>query len=1585
MICVSDLDIVGGAAVDVVPVIPQFHTKLKALVLPVADRVGSEAGERMGRAMSRSLTQHLTINIPSAINHAGQASQAASRRQGDQNAGAFAGSMRRHLTAAFRSMPHLDVRITATGADAELARLRAKLEQLSNKRVGIDVSATAARAEIERIERELERLGASHPNVRVRADTAAARAALVAMREEIDAVDRRDIRVPVDVDTSKASAALLNLGIQAAALIALPLGPTLAAGLGAVVTMAAAAGAGVGALALAAIPAVKGVTAAIQAKTAAEDEASNATDRSAQVATQAASRALQLAGAQATLGAAHRNAGLAAERAGRQIEAAERAVADAAQRAAEQRKAAADGVRRAETSLTDAKRTARQAELDLVEARKTAAQQLEELSDRLIDAGLSQRDAALRVQEAQENLDATMADPQASQLARDQAQLAYDQAVRNAERQKDDLKELREAEKEQRKAGVEGSEVVKAAQERLGTAQRGVTDATDALRAAQEAQTRAAVDGARAIADANERVSEATRSAAEAQVSAAESIASAERGLASARLSSSTSTATAKTKADEYREALAKLTAPQRDLFDAVAGPKGLIGAFKAWSKELQPEVLPIFTRAVDSAKNSLPGLTPLVLGAADGISTLQDKASARLKTPFWMDFKKSISESAEPAIVGLGTAFGNVLEGIAGVISAFLPKMDGIADRSDSITERFARWGTSLKGSPEFERFLDYVKETAPGVGEFLGDVLKAALDVSKAVAPLSMTVMSVIGPVFEAVSWLAQNHPELIVGLWGIFAAQKAIAIGMTAFAAAMAVYQSVMLLSTIATAGFGTVLAATGIGPIIKAIVIVVGLLTAAVIYAYKNWDWFRVTVDTVAGAIKTAAVWIWDNGLKPAFNGIWTGLKAIGSAAMWLWENALLPFFTFLYDWGKILVTAFIVVFLLPAKLAAEALGAVALWLWEKAIGPAFQSIAEDATWLWEEVLSPVFGWIGEKAVWLYDKAIKPAFKWISDKFEDVGDDAEWLWDEVISPIFGWIGEKAEWLYDKALKPAFEDIMDAVGEVADSFEDAKKFIGEAWDSVGDIAKKPVKFIIDKVYNNGIVPLWNRVAKITGADPLKEMDLKKFHTGGIMDGYSPGRDDRVIAVGGGEAIMRPEWTRAVGADTINSWNAAARSGGVSGVQRAISNGMPAFKDGGIVGWFKDKAGDVGDFLSGAADFVNPSKLFDKAKGYLSGKMESIRENPWARQVAKLPLKMLSSLKDAALGVFGFGGGGSGPWAKPVNAGYGTPFGKAGSMWSSGKHTGLDFPAAVGTAVKAVADGKVAMAKSGGPYGNHVLLNHGGGLTSLYAHLNSILASVGDNVKRGQKIGTVGSTGNSSGPHLHLEARVNGKAVDPMTYLSGGGGAGGKGVERWRPVVKAALAATGNPASYADLTLRRLRQESGGDPNAVNNWDINAKNGTPSVGLMQVIRPTFEAFAGMFRKQGPFKYGVSTDPMANIFSSMRYAKSTYGSLPTAYNRPGGYAKGGFPRLGEMAWVGEQGPELLEFLTPTRVHSNADSMALARATQSIPGQGGGESVPPTVIVKNYIDGREVEGFVDSRVEHHSNAVATALGTGRYL
>ena len=98
---------------------------------------------------------------------------------------------------------------------------------------------------------------------------------------------------------------------------------------------------------------------------------------------------------------------------------------------------------------------------------------------------------------------------------------------------------------------------------------------------------------------------------------------------------------------------------------------------------------------------------------------------------------------------------------------------------------------------------------------------------------------------------------------------------------------------------------------------------------------------------------------------------------------------------------------------------------------------------------------------------------------------------------------------------------------------------------------------------------------------------------------------------------------------------------------------------------------------------------------------------------------------------------------------------------------HSGLDLPGVAGTPVRAAADGVVARAQRAGSYGKLVTIDHGEGLETRYAHLSAIVVSSGTSVRRGDVVGLIGSTGRSTGAHLHFEVRIDGRADDPLERI--------------------------------------------------------------------------------------------------------------------------------------------------------------------------------------------------------------------------
>lgn len=119
-----------------------------------------------------------------------------------------------------------------------------------------------------------------------------------------------------------------------------------------------------------------------------------------------------------------------------------------------------------------------------------------------------------------------------------------------------------------------------------------------------------------------------------------------------------------------------------------------------------------------------------------------------------------------------------------------------------------------------------------------------------------------------------------------------------------------------------------------------------------------------------------------------------------------------------------------------------------------------------------------------------------------------------------------------------------------------------------------------------------------------------------------------------------------------------------------------------------------------------------------------------------------------------------------KPVSGTISSRFGVRSSI-RSGAHTGLDIAAPYGTSIKAAATGTVVFAGTNGSYGKLVVIDHGNGVQTYYGHCSELLVSEGDEVSQGAVIAKIGMTGNTTGPHLHLEVRVNGVARNPQNYV--------------------------------------------------------------------------------------------------------------------------------------------------------------------------------------------------------------------------
>ncbi|MEU3432375.1 peptidoglycan DD-metalloendopeptidase family protein [Streptomyces sp. NPDC006863] len=1203
----------------------------------------------------------------------------------------------------------------------------------------------------------------------------------------------------------------------------------------------------------------------------------------------------------------------AAATATRQVETAQRSMANVQR-----------GVADAERSLTRAQRDARTAQDALSAARRQAARDIQDMNARLRQGTLDQEQAALDVLQAEEDLQRVRTDPTATQLQIQQAALAAERARQNVETQRTELERLKADTAAANKAGVDGAGNVIQARERVRQAGEQVADRERALQDAH----RAVADAARAVADAQLKAATQTSKLDEAMAKLspnARGFVNVLRDLAPAwtALQLDVQDRLFAGIGDRLRQVSGSALPVLRQGLAGTAGVLNLMGknALTAVDNLAKTGQL---KGAFDVVRNGLgnlsripgqllTGLTQLTVAAGpawDRITAGAGSAMDRVMDKLAKGLESGKLTEAIDTALDVAISFGKVI----GDVFRILKNVMGAA--AEAGGDFFAVIGSALEevrrvtALPEVQASLKAIFSALNAVAGLLagalGSAIQAVLPVLAALAPSVTQLAKLLGP---AVSDLFATLGEALLPV--------AESLGPVLVAAATAVIALVKAVS-----------------PLLPVLGRLIGDLLPLVIPIF---DMLATVFNALAPVVAQIAA-----QLGPILTPIIEGLAAVIAELAEQYAAQFLELLRQLMPVLPILIPAFIqlgeaigeilialapllpqllllstqfIVELLPALLPllpplirlSTLLTELAVMVITGIVIPAMTRFIEHMAALREKLRPAVAAikWVTEKIAqafeWLYDfllghsvipDIVNGAIRWFTN-----------LRDGAIR-IFNWIRDRVSGAWSGLWNNIKTTASDAWGNVRrgfDTFADKlsgafttlRKGLGKIWDGLKELVKNPIKFWIDVVYNKGIVSVWNKTAaKIPGVPDLKPMGLPKgFARGGILPGQSSWRqgDDQLVPMRRGEGVyvseaMRDPYERA----RLHAVNQAAMRG-------QSLRAFRGFAEGGI---FDGISNAVGSVLSKGAD-VARGGLADLAESAFSpvkkGITKTLGKNKatWPGMIAAAPIGLINKAIDYIRGKDIVEG--TGQWVKPVSAPYGTPFGQPGLLWSSGRHTGLDFPAKTGTPIRAVDSGVVRQAVDSGPYGKHIEINHGSGLSSLYAHMSAMLAKASDTVKRGQQIGRVGATGNTTGPHLHLEARINGKTVDPMRYLEGGdGGSGGAGVQRFRGVVTQALGQVGQSLSLVNTTLRRMNQESGGNTRAVNRNDINWINGTPSVGLMQVIRPTFDAYAGKYRKTGPKLYGVSVDPMANIYASMRYALARYGSLSRAYNRPGGYALGG-------------------------------------------------------------------------------------------
>ncbi|MFE6226898.1 transglycosylase SLT domain-containing protein [Streptomyces sp. NPDC057854] len=459
-------------------------------------------------------------------------------------------------------------------------------------------------------------------------------------------------------------------------------------------------------------------------------------------------------------------------------------------------------------------------------------------------------------------------------------------------------------------------------------------------------------------------------------------------------------------------------------------------------------------------------------------------------------------------------------------------------------------------------------------------------------------------------------------------------------------------------------------------------------------------------------------------------------------------------------------------------------------------------------------------------------------------------------------------------------------------------------------------------------------------------------------VLPGYSPWVDSIPAVLSPGEAVLRPEVTQAIGPDTINSWNALAIRGKISRHARGTDGGGGKFdldqiKElielqniapigsamlqtmqldgssdplGGSIQGGVLRTGDVSAGIGGAAGAAKFRGMYDwmtedvftllkkvpsgvgQVAGILGGSLSPVLGEHFWNDVWKGSGNIVDRGETYLNHVFSMD-----TLSKVWDGLWGGVTDSLGAIWDTITNP-MDAISNVFGDIEDIVSGSY----------NSLI-----GMVETVKEVKDSPMAYAGRVYDGFMSNAQEAMPNTKGLFDFKDGTKVTTEVPDFDSIVAPTGKGG-GAEKWRLVAAQALQMLGLPGSALGTVLYRINMESGGDPNIVNKWDSNWVAGHPSVGLMQVIGPTFDAYAGMFRNTGPKLYGTSVNPLANIYAGLNYARNRYGSRwQSVLAGNTGYATGTLSASPGLAMVGEKGRELVAFGGGERVFNNQETEAI--------------------------------------------------------